>query len=450
MTRKSWQLDRRTVLKGMAATLPLPLLDSMVWGSSAQVGSVIANSKKRFCTFYFPFGVPAPPDGHRHENWSWNPKEEQDGSYAFRDIMSPLNGLKGDVSVVSGLSHIRKPMGHNSGDGFLTSTPAAGIKVKNSISLDQLLADHLGDQTRFKSLVMGLDGGVGAPGRSHTLSYNKDGLPLPAQSSPRRIFDSMFSVAAQEKKKAQLAADKSILDDLLESSKALKTRVGKQDRAKLEEYLSSIRDLEQRIQREEAWLGRELPELDSSELALEATLNDPEDYLQAMFDLLFLAFQTDMTRFATFQLGCQKPSAATHQIGIKLAMQPQHGLAHSMNKDDGAANYGKYLQYITGLYARFLQRLKDTEEDSGTMLDHTLSLFGSSNSIGGTHGVRNLPLIVSGGQAFGFKQGQYLKYNKGGSDMPLTNLYATMVRQLGLPQDTFADSTGHTSELLKS
>ena len=120
---------------------------------------------------------------------------------------------------------------------------------------------------------------------------------------------------------------------------------------------------------------------------------------------------------------------------------------HQIPVDDGIGKAGQ----LFGQYRQqFLQRLKATEEDSGTMLDHTLSLYGSSNSIGGTHGIRNLPLIVSGGQGFGFKQGQYLKYNKTGSDMPLTNLYATLARQFGLPIETFADSNGHTSELLKS
>ena len=442
MKTQSWQIDRRTVLRGVGAAIALPWLDAMAWAK----GSEALAAKKRFCAIYFPFGAPTMPQGHPHEKWNWTPKEEKDGSYRFGEIMKPLTGLKDRVTVFHGLSHGRNMGGHNSADGFLTGTPVNGGGDKNTISVDQVVAEKYGKDTRFSSLVLSLDGGIGAPGRSSTLSYRRDGTAIPAQSNVRRLFDQMFSAAAQKKLVAELKRKASILDRVSESSRKLSGKLGKRDQAKLDEYLSSIRDLERQIQKQEEWLGKELPDIDPSKLSLDATLESPKEYLQSMFDLLFLALQTDMTRAATFQIGNQDPGASTGQLPLKLGMKKgQHAMAHYMKRDDGAAEYGEYLQHITGLYGGFLQRLKSTNEGSGTMLDHTLSLYGSSNG-SSTHSPLDLPLVMSGGEGMGLKQGQYLKFN---NDVPLTNLYATMLNQLGAPQKTFADSTGQVSAILK-
>ena len=155
---------------------------------------------------------------------------------------------------------------------------------------------------------------------------------------------------------------------------------------------------------------------------------------------------TDMTRTSTFQIGNQDPNALTSKLTRALGMKAaQHGLAHSMNKDDGAKNYGEYLQLLTGYYAKFLERLKNTKEGSNTMLDNTLALFGSSNS-NGTHSSINLPLILSGGEGMGVKQGQYIKVEK---NIPLGNMYATVLDRMGTPQKSFADSTGLINKMIK-
>ncbi len=442
MKSKSWQIDRRTVLQGIGAAIALPWLDAMAWAK----GSEALAAKKRFCAIYFPFGAPTMPEGHPQAHWNWTPKEVKDGSYRFGEIMKPLTGLKNRVTVFHGLSHGRNMGGHNSADGFLTGTPADIRGGKNSVSVDQVVAEKYGKDTRFASLVLGTDGGIGSPGRSNTLSYRRDGSAIPAQRIVRIIFDQMFSAAAQKKLVTELKRKTSILDRVQESSKKLSAQVGKQDQAKLDEYLSSIRDLEKRIQKQEAWLGKELPEVDPSKLSLDATLESPKEYLQSMFDLLFLALQTNMTQAATFQIGNQDAGGSSAQLALRMGMkQAQHGLAHSMRKDDGAAHYGAYLQHITGLYAGFLNRLKSTKEGAGTMLDNTLSFYGSSNG-SSTHSPLDLPLIMSGGESMGFKQGQYLKFN---NDVPLTNLYATMLDRLGVPQESFADSTGTVNSVLR-
>lgn len=441
MQTKSWQIDRRTVLQGAGAAIALPWLDAMAWGKA---GESLA-AKKRFCAFYFPFGAPTMPDGHPHEKWNWTPKEEKDGSYRFGEIMKSLTGLKDRVTVFDGLSHGRNMGGHQSGGGWLTGTPIRGPKDTNTISVDQVLAEKYGKDTRFSSLVLGTDGGIGAPATSSTLSYRRDGSAVPAQRHTRIIFDQMFSAAAQEKLVTELKRKASILDRVSESSKKLSGQLGKRDQAKLDEYLSSIRDLERRIQKQEAWLGKELPDVDPSKLSLDATLESPKEYLQSMFDLMFLAFQTDMTRAATFQIGNQNANGSSKQLANRMGMgKSQHTLAHYMKKDDGAANYGAYLQHLTNLYGGFLDRLKNTKEGSGTMLDNTLSFYGSSNGKG-THSPLDLPLVMAGGEGMGFKQGQYLKFK---NDVPLTNLYATMLDGLGAPQKSFADSNGRIGSVL--
>ena len=446
MTKKSWHVNRRTILRGAGAAIALPYLESMAWGSGAEIAA--ATAKNRFCTFFVPFGVTGVPKGHRHEMWNWLPAERADGSYHFREVMNSLTPLKDRVTIVQGLHHLREAGGHGSGDGFLTGTSVGGPNSKNTVSIDQVYANKVGDQTRFSSLVLGLDGGIGAPSRSHTLSYSLDGTPIPARTNVRRIFDQMFSREAQTELVADLKRKGSVLDDVLESSERLNGRVGKRDQAKLDEYLSSIRDLEKRIQKQEAWMQTELPEVDSSQLALEATLTEaPGDYLQCMFDIIYLALQTDMTRSVTFQIGSQDAGGPSRALTPALGMHAgHHSMAHGMNKDDGAMHYGKYLQYLTGLYGKFLQRLHDTDEGSETLLDRTLALYGSSNNVGGTHGSTNLPIVISGGEAMGFKQGQNLKY---GVDVPLSNLYATILDGLGAPVETFAESNGRLSEVLK-
>lgn len=447
MKNKSWHIDRRTVLRGMGAAIALPFPNSMAWAGGADAAA--AGAKKRFCAIYFPFGVPTLPEGHRHEQWNWYPQEMKDGSYQFREILKPLNGLKNDVTIFQGFAHASHQdsfAGHDSADGFLTGTAIKNGRGKNTISMDQVLADKFGHETRFASMVMSINGGIGAPSRSSTLSYNKDGMPIPAQANVSRIFNRMFSATSQIEALEQLKTNKSILDYVLESSKDLNNKVGKQDQAKLDEYLTSIRQLEKRIQKQAEWVGKPLPKIEADGLEIEATLAEPNDYITSMFDLMFLAFQTDMTRYATFQIGNQVNEGLSWELAIGLGMKTgHHNLAHSMNKDDGAAHYGEYLQYLNSEYARFLNRLKNTPEGSGTMLDNTLSLFGCSNG-NPTHSCFNLPIIVSGGQGMGIKQGQYLKFDHG---VPLSNLYLTMLDKLGAPQESFADSTGHLDGVSK-
>ena len=440
--QKSWHLNRRTFLRGTGVALSLPWLESMSKGSDA------AESPVRMASVYFPFGVSLPGDKSEHADWNWFPKADGD-SFAFRNSLKSLEPLRKSVTVLGGLSHPagRKMGGHDTGDIFLTGASYRGSEYLNSISLDQFVAKQIGQKTRFGSLVMSSDGGVGEPTRTTTLSYTQEGRPIPALSSPGQIFDRMFGVgdATSKAKRRLLENTGSILDLVLENSRSMKNRLGKQDQRKLDEYLSSVRDIEERVERSQAWLDIPKPSVDEDAVNLVVDQSLPVEYMQAMYDLVFLAFQTDSTRLATYMLG-QVAGATTIANAFPACIGLQgnwHGLAHGAGKKDGAEKLGRFDQLLTEQLARFLTRLSETEEREGTMLDNTLVFYGSSNSK--THNNNNYPLVLAGGNALGFKHNQYLRF---GADTPLANVFVTMLDRMGIEHDGFADSTGDMSELL--
>ena len=411
-------------------------------------GSDAAESPVRMASVYFPFGVSLPGDKSEHADWNWFPKADGD-SFAFRNSLKSLEPLRKSVTVLGGLSHPagRKMGGHDTGDIFLTGASYRGSEYLNSISLDQFVAKQIGQKTRFGSLVMSSDGGVGEPTRTTTLSYTQEGRPIPALSSPRQIFDRMFGVgdATSKAKRRLLENTGSILDLVLENSRSMKNRLGKQDQRKLDEYLSSVRDIEERVERSQAWLDIPKPSVDEDAVNLAVDQSLPVEYMQAMYDLVFLAFQTDSTRLATYMLG-QVAGATTIANAFPACIGLQgnwHGLAHGAGKKDGAEKLGRFDQLLTEQLARFLTRLSETEEREGTMLDNTLVFYGSSNSK--THNNNNYPLVLAGGNTLGFKHNQYLRF---GADTPLANVFVTMLDRMGIEHDGFADSTGDMSELL--
>ena len=284
--KKSWHLDRRTFLRGSGIALTLPWLESMSLAADAQ------DSPVRMASVYFPFGVSLPGDKSQYAEWNWFPAADGD-SFRFRKSLESLEPLRKSVTVLGGLSHPagRKMGGHDTGDIFLTGASYRGTEYLNSISLDQFVAQQVGQKTRFSSLVMSSDGGVGEPTRSTTLSYTQEGRPIPALSSPRQIFDRLFGVgdATSQAKRRLLKNTGSILDMVLENSRTMKNRLGKQDQRKLEEYLSSVRDIEQRVERSQAWLDIPKPKVDEDAVNLAVDQSLPVEYMQAMYDLIFLA-----------------------------------------------------------------------------------------------------------------------------------------------------------------
>ena len=368
--------------------------------------------------------------------------------FRLTSTLEPLEPFQNQLTVLGGLSHPngRRMGGHDTGDIFLTGASFRGSQYANSVSLDQVVADHVGEKTRFGSLTLSSDGGVGEPTRSTTLSFSREGRPVPALASPRQVFDRLFGVDAEGKAaRAKLQNSASMLDAVLEHSRSLRGQLGKQDRAKLDEYLDSVRQVEERVERSQKWLNVPKPQVDADALKLDANPKGPVDYLRTMYDLMYLAFQTDSTRAATYMIG-QVAGATTIANAFPACIGLSgnwHGLAHGAGKKGGFERLGKFDRFLAEQLAYFLKRLHDTPEGDGTLLDRTMVLYGSSNSR--THQNRNYPLVLAGGKKLGLKHGQYLRLDE---KTPLSNVYLTMLGRLNVPAESFSDSTGELSELL--
>jgi hypothetical protein len=345
---------------------------------------------------------------------------------------------------------------------FLTgaATGTGDMDYQNTISLDQLYAEKVGDQTRHASLVLSTEGGTGTARGAHTLSFNRQGRAIPAENRPKRIFDGLF-VKNSAQAAQQLAHSQSALDDLLEDARQLRSRLPSGDQARLEEYLQSVREAELRVQKARQWMNTPLPSVQRDHLDLEVSPDQPRAYLRNMFELIALAFQTDSTRVATYQIGRENGVGISDRLSQAIGFPAAHQLSHETKQPDGWKNFALYCQFLHEELARFIQRLKNTPEPGGqgALLDHSLVLFGSASSA--FHLSRNYPLILAGGRGLGVSHGQYLnhagaKAYRGGwkpgdkepwtqkaqqEDMPLSNLFVSMLHRLGVETDAFADST---------
>jgi hypothetical protein len=453
-------LDRRRFLRGSGVALALPWFES--FASFASAAQQPANRKRLAC-FYVPDGVPMPlAQDPAHHDWNWFP----DGSgkeFTFTKCLEPLEPLRDDVTILSGLSHpsARSIHGHSNADQFLTGAPTGPSgDYKNAISLDQEFAAHVGDQTRFSSLVLSTDGGTGTPRGAHTASFNRSGRAIPAEHRPKRIFDMLF-VKNDDDAARRLAMSQSALDDLLADAHSLRKTLSTADQISLDEYLQSVRDTEINVEKAKRWINIPLPEVNVDHLKLDITPEDPRVYLQTMFELIYLAFKTDSTRVATYQIGRENGVGISDYLARAVGFKLTHELSHNTKEPGGWKNFGTYCRFLSEEFGRFANKLKATPEagGDGNMLDSTLLLFGSASSA--FHLSRNYPLILAGGKNMGFKHGQYLNYagaNPAGGpwsggrepwqkevtheDIPLSNLFVTMLQRLGVRTEKFADSTG--------
>ncbi|MGI9428800.1 MAG: DUF1552 domain-containing protein, partial [Bythopirellula sp.] len=352
MTRKSWHWDRRTFLRGVGVTLGLPFLECM------QAAEAEFQRPKRMCTIYFPYGASVPADDHADRDWGWFPVREGDG-FRYTKVMEGLEPLREYVSVIGGLSHPtgRAIGGHDTGDIFLTGASFAGGDFQNTVSFDQVAAAKLGDLTRFPSLVLSSDGGIGLPTRARTLSFTASGQPIPSLNQPQQIFERLFGdeQGTKEQTRRRLATEASMLDLLLEESKTMRGQLGSQDQRKYDEYLSSVRDVEQRVQRSEQWLDIPKQAVDPSDLNLDVTTDAPLEYIRTMYDLLYLAFQSDSTRIATYMLSAMNGNTS-NQFSRALGLGSQHDLAHGAGKEEGFPRQGLWNQCLVEHLAYFLQR----------------------------------------------------------------------------------------------
>ena len=463
MSTRLSSLDRRKFLRGVSGfALALPCFETFAKSSTA------ATNPKRLACFYQPDGVPMPRvDDPAFKEFSWFP-HNPGRDFQLTNSLRPLEPLRDKMTVVGGMSHpaVRRVHGHSNADQFLTGadTGASG-DYQNSISLDQYYANVVGDETRVSSLVLSTDGGTGSPRGAQTLSFNQAGRPIPAENRPKRIFDRLF-VSSGKDAERRLAISQSALDDLMGDANSLRKKLSGHDQDTLDEYLQSVRETEIRVEKARRWLDIPMPQIDVSHLNLDVTPDDPRNYVQTMYELIYLAFRTDSTRVATWQIGRENGVGASDYLARAIGYNLTHQLSHNTKKPDGWEQFSNYCNFLMEEYGRFLQRLQDTPEPNGngTMLDNTLTLFGSASSA--FHLSRNYPIVLAGGSNLGFKHGQYLKFgtdednssssgissdkgwrsNVSDDERPLSDLYLTMLQRLGVETDSFGGSETTVSE----
>ena len=452
---------RRTFLRGTGLALALPWLESF---GSYPTNSV--NTPKRFVSIYHPDGVGVPlKEDPAWKDWSWFPHGgEKD--FEFTKVLDVLEPLRSDITVYAGLSHpaVRRVHGHSNADQYLTGADTKGHgPYKNSISLDQVYAEFIGENTRHSSLVMSTNGGIGGPRGAQTQSFNREGRPIPAMNKPKQIFDMLF-VAKDKNASEKLARSKSALDLLMEDTRSLGRKLSRNDRDTLQQYLDSVRDTEVKLSKAEEWLDAPIPEVDSSGLHLEAGPSEARQYFQTMYDLIYLAFLSDSTRIATFQLGRENGGGPHDMLSKAVDLGGAHRLTHAVKDKDGWQNLGTYNRYQAEEFGRFVSKLKNTNEPKGegNMLDNTFAMHGSASS--SFHLSRNYPIISAGGKNLGFSNGRYLNYvgfREDGSlpgagvtsdagwrsqvkeeEPPLAKLFVSILQRLGVETDSFAGYTG--------
>ncbi len=467
MNKKISTLDRRHFIRGMGGfALTLPALECL----AKTPNPAQPQRKNRFAAFYVPDGVPMPlKKDPAYRDWSWFP-HGSGRDFKLTKCLETLEDLRNDITIFSGLSHpgVRNIHGHRNADQFLTGAHTGnGGEYHNTVSLDQVIAAHTGEHTRFSSLVLSTDGGTGSPRGAQTMSFNDSGRAIPAEQRPKRVFDMLFATSDKDAAR-KLAMSNSALDYLLEDARSLKRALSKHDQQRLDEYMQSVRDTEIKVEKAKRWLDIPFAQVNVDHLNLDVTPEDPRNYLRTMYELIYLAFKTDSTRVATYQLGRENGVGISDYLARAVGLKLSHQLTHAVKEPNGWKNFGTYCNFLSEEFGRFVTRLKSTPEPGaeGVMLDNTLLLFGSASSA--FHLSRNYPLILAGGKNMGFKHGQYLKYGQGNEDhqatagfatdagwkqkmefeeVRLSNLYLTMLQKFGVETDSFADSTGALSEV---
>lgn len=460
MSDKPAIFHRRNFLRGSGVALALPWLESL-----APAGPDPGSMPKRFLSVYHPDGVGLPlKSDPAWADWSWFPRgSEKD--FQLTKVLDVLEPLRSEITIYSGLSHpaARRVHGHSNADQYLTGANIGGHgPYKNTISVDQALAEHVGEFTRHASLVMSTNGGIGGPRGAQTQSFNREGRPIPAMNKPKQIFDTFFVTSGKDAH-ARLARSKSALDLLIANTRSLERSLSTRDQRTLKQYLDSVRDTEVKLAKAQKWIDTPIPTVDTSNLHLEATPAEARLYFQTMYELIYLAFLSDSTRVATFQLGRENGEGPHDLLSKAVGLGGAHGLTHAVKRPNGWKNLGTYNRYQAEEFGRFVQKLKDTPEPmgNGTMLDNTFAMHGSASS--SFHLSRNYPIISAGGKNLGFTNGRYLKFGTGNEDNqagagidtdagwrgevkveeePLALLFITLLQRFGVETDSFAGITG--------
>ena len=436
-------MSRRAVLGGLGATLALPFLEGL--GGKTLAAGLKRRDPSRFACFYIPGAI---------SQYKWFP-QDTGSDYTLAASHKPLAHHRDHFSVLTGLSHIKgRISGHVHPYSWLTGhniNLIPGTKT-NTISVDQVAAKHLGS-TYLNSLVLSWTSGVGVT----TLSRNSLGVDIPATADYRKVFERLFPPADRaeiKKKQERLALNRSILDTAMGNVKDVKRKLGRIDQERVDQYLHSVRDVEKRLLQKEAILEDGRPKFDESKVRLEREVkNSFQEHVELMTDLIVLAFQTDMTRVATQCLGGEAgPNYDDYKVWAQKAGAQQrgtHDVHHKGGGNRGADNPDVIaLSYrdemLCACMARFMDKLKDIRASDGTLLDHTAILFGGAQTA--SHVGSSFPTILAGGKALGFKHGQHVKWSK--DKRPMSDLYLTILQQLGCPVNSFKESVGPIGDLL--
>jgi len=438
LTKKA--IHRRTFLKGAQAALALPLLDAMIPAATAWADTP-AKPVARLGFVFIPMGCD-------HARWTPAAQEKLE--------LSPiLNSLKPVHDQVTVLTNMRLqnayPGTHDTSNAaFLSAAPAKHTESSDyflGTTVDQIAAKQMGRDTQLPSLQLAMDlnplAGVCNNGYAcvyqNCLSWSSPTTPLPAEAHPRIVFERLFGEGGNAAARTAALRDRaSLLDSFNGDVAKLKHRLGSPDRVRLDQYLDSIRQVESEIQRaEKAVADNKTPDLDRP-VGVPAAF---ADHAKLMFDLQILAFQADITRVVTFQLTREQCNRTYPEIGVS---DPHHPTSHHGNDPEKLAKIAKINTYHVSLFSDFLQRMKATPDGDGSLLDHSVYMYGSGMGNSSLHDHENLPILIAGGAASGLKGGRHIKYEKGTN---LANLHLTLLERVGIHLDSFMDSTGKIEDL---
>lgn len=433
----SLRMDRRAFLKGIGgAALALPVLEAMGAEVTAQI-------PRRFCAIYTANGMSLPKTENGIDEWSWFPTAESNGEFVFGKSTEPLAPFRKHLSFMGGLHHPSGPKAdpHTCSDMWLTGAPLHNPKpgTYNTAGLDQVIALHTKQYCRQPSLVMSIDAGTGFLSRTGTISYNLEGRPIPAENNPRRIFNRLFrgDRTSLQAERENLQRRIKLVDAVVGSARSLDQQLGKSDRERMDQYLTSLNELESRLIASEKWIDVPLKKQDYTHLNLDATSEgEPAEFYRNMFDLIALAFDADITRSVAFMLNREDGMGISDTFPLKLGLsKTHHNLSHATDKE-GQMQFGKYDLFLSQQVAHFLTQLTAYKDRDGSVLDNTIVMFGSGAST--THNPRNLPTLLAGGTKLGLKHGAYWR----NGETRMSNVHLSILRSLGIEQESFADSTG--------
>lgn len=441
-----WLLSRRHFLRGLGVSMALPMLDCM---RPLQAGS-IQNHPRRSVFIYLPNGV----NTHDFEIQKSGP------DYSLSRILAPLEPHRSEITPISGLYHPNAfGVAHKATQTWLSGAKH-GPSDRNTISVDQLIANSIGSKTRFPSLEIS---NQGLP-----MAVSADGITLPTEKNPAVIFQQLFAEpkGGLAKQRRQLRRKQSMLDLVLDDAKGLANKLGHEDRGRLDQYLIAVREVEVRSQRAEGWLETPRPTIEaelSAKLNRDIQLERLGEYLRTVYDIIALAFQTDMTRVVTFNTGNEGTGPSVPEIGIN---RDRHSLSHHNGDRDLLEQLTRSDEFNVQQFSYFLSRLAALNDGDVPLINSTIALYGSGLSYGNSHGTTSLPLVLAGGRDLGLKHGTHIDFNqqvkafKGygegirmyhspvNPEAHFSNLLLTIAQRMDVETETFADSNGPLSEVL--